>query len=396
MIYALEGLRGLAALAVALFHGWTSVLSRPFDQGWLCVDLFFVISGFVMSHVYRDRIGTGAQAVQFAVRRFGRLYPLHFATLFAYIACEASLQLAKPVAGLFGHATNPIRLDLVERWSLLSNLLLLHGMGIPGERVYNNASWSISTEIWAYALFALTTLAMRPRLRTLAWVGLALIGLASLFHAYRDVDSVNSGVYFFRCMYGFFLGALMPILRGRLRDPGRWLGALQVASLAACLAAFATVGDHFEVRYIAPLAFAALTYLLSFDRGIVAFALRHPWAQSLGKLSYSIYLTHALILIFFDPVGEALTDPSSSLLKIAYVAVVLGVSHLTYRWIEDPWRIRFQNLSNRLIPARDVGGGSLHRLQPGQATHAVEEPQLAHLSRPRPSGIHDIGAGPTD
>lgn len=346
MIYALEGLRGIAALVVSLFHGWDSTITALFAQGWLCVDLFFVISGFVMAHVY-GQLSTGAQATSFAIKRIGRLYPLHLATLAGFIACEAALQLAKPLAGMAGHDTNPVTLDLVEGWSLLSNLLLLHGMGLPGARVYNNASWSISTELWACALFAVSCLLFRGRSRMFAWAALSVAGLV-IFMSFGEVDSVNSGAYFFRCVYGFFLGALLPSLQGGRASPRPAIvGCMQAAAIAGTVIAFATVGQVFAVRYVAPLVFALLVYSVSFDRGPLASLLRVPVFQLLGRLSYSIYMTHSLVLVFFNPLGSALAEPCRSLLNVVYVIVVLGISALTHRWIEEPWRKRFQVYAQR-------------------------------------------------
>lgn len=75
MIFALEGLRGIAALLVALYHAGRLTLR---DVGlvynaWLCVDVFFVVSGFVMSHVYGRKLARGTELASFLVKRVGRL-----------------------------------------------------------------------------------------------------------------------------------------------------------------------------------------------------------------------------------------------------------------------------------------------------------------------------------
>lgn len=348
MVYALEGMRGMAALAVALFHGWPALVTAPFGQAWLCVDMFFVISGFVMSHAYGEHLSTGSDVASFAIRRFGRLYPLHLATLIAYIACTLALQAVKPIASAFGYATNAMNLDLIEGWSLLYNLLLVHGMGLRGDLVYNNASWSISTEIWAYVLFGATVFFLRGRVRIAAWAALAALGLIVLASA-RDLGNVNSGIYFFRCLYGFFLGALLPLLQQQGRRPSAtFLTVLQAVAVATTLAVFAAAGRFPQMLYVGPAVFALLVYSLSFDAGPIAGVLRLRPFQLLGSLSYSVYLTHGVLLIFFNPLGQHLPEPYSSLLKGVYVVTLFGMSMLTFHWIEDPWRRRFQSYSKRL------------------------------------------------
>src|SRR5262245_62777512 len=88
---ALDSWRGIAALLVALHHFSASgaICASGLVQGaWMCVDFFFVLSGFVIAANYRDRLARGFSAMHFMLLRWGRLYPLHVATLMAYIAIE--------------------------------------------------------------------------------------------------------------------------------------------------------------------------------------------------------------------------------------------------------------------------------------------------------------------
>jgi peptidoglycan/LPS O-acetylase OafA/YrhL len=347
MVFALEGLRGIAALMVALYHGWDSAITGPLHGGWLSVDLFFVISGFVMVHVYRDQLATGTQVASFALRRFGRLYPLHLVTLFAFIGCEMVLQLAKPVATIFGKGTNPANFDLVEGWSLVSNLLLLNGFTQAGGRAYNVPSWSISTEIWTYALFAATVFLLHGRKRILAWALLAIFALACWLLI--PPTKVGQGAdNLCRCVYGFFLGAMLPMLRAKMNPSARELVLLQALGAVATVLAFYAADRWAQVKFAAPVGFALLVLSVSFGRGPLDAFLRLRPLQRLGLLSYSVYMVHYPLLVLVNPVGMALPDPYSSLLRVGYVALLLVLSEFTYRWIEDPWRHRFQGYAQRL------------------------------------------------
>jgi peptidoglycan/LPS O-acetylase OafA/YrhL len=114
-----------------------------------------------------------------------------------------------------------------------------------------------------------------------------------------------------------------------------------VVGAAASLAVFFTVDRFDAVKLLAPLSFAVLVLGVSFDRGPVATVLRRPALQTLGRLSYSVYMTHVLLLMLLAPLADALAEPYRSAAKLGYVVLVLLVSERTYRWIEAPWRTRF-------------------------------------------------------
>src|SRR5436190_15498959 len=88
---ALDGLRGVCAVMVVLFHGaFNSHLHDLLliQRGWLFVDFFFVLSGFIIADVYGEKIRQGVDFIQFVALRLGRLYPLHLFVLSLYIAYE--------------------------------------------------------------------------------------------------------------------------------------------------------------------------------------------------------------------------------------------------------------------------------------------------------------------
>lgn len=358
MIYSLEGLRGIAALIVALFHGngWSSVFTTwPLVRnGWVFVDLFFVISGFVMSHVYRHQLNSRANVVSFLIKRFGRLYPLHIVMLFAFIACEYALQIVKLAAAHAGHpiGSNSPTFDLIKPWSLLSNILLLHSMGLPGERAYNAPSWSISTEVWAYVAFALSVWLVgsgEGRRRVLLWIALSLFGLSVCLSLRRPSIDITTDFGWFRCIYGFFLGALLPPIRDRLSSAAgsRMVSLAQIATLILSIACVWIADQTPSITFALPIVFATLVLSLSFDSNLVAKWLHWSPVQTLGRLSYSIYMVHYSLLVFMNPLGEKLHEPYRSMLRIVYVALLLLAAHLTYRTIEVPWRERFRLYAGR-------------------------------------------------
>ena len=147
------GLRGLAALIVLFFHLRTPVgieltfgMADPFSMfGWMGVDMFFVLSGFILSHVYSDQFSdtlSRADLRSFAVSRFSRIYPLHFVTTFLMLlayATAVSVGTAPTETGGYNPSSVILSLLLVQEW---------FGVTAP-----NPGSWSISIELINYIVF---------------------------------------------------------------------------------------------------------------------------------------------------------------------------------------------------------------------------------------------------
>jgi peptidoglycan/LPS O-acetylase OafA/YrhL len=156
----LTPLRGIAALLTVIFHvdlflGGGNVLLKFKDsflinRMYLMVDFFFVLSGFIMCHVYAKRFITSVSTNEFkrfTIARFARVYPLHLFTLLYCILLYSLFLLAG------GVDTSPISLVSNDFKTIPSHLLLLHSMNVNEWFTWNNASWSISTEWWMYMLF---------------------------------------------------------------------------------------------------------------------------------------------------------------------------------------------------------------------------------------------------
>src|SRR6516162_4403834 len=166
---ALTGIRALAALLVLGMHTEQNVPSGLdsllpfFARGYLGVDFFFVLSGFIITHVYFARLASASRsAVQiFLWHRFIRLYPVHITVLAGLVAIVS-------VAGAAGFTLNN-----PQEWQwndLFWQLTLLHAWGVTASPGWNAPSWSISAEWFAYLLFPLLAPA-------LMWVRGRAIGL---------------------------------------------------------------------------------------------------------------------------------------------------------------------------------------------------------------------------
>ena len=145
----LTSLRFFAALWVVAYHYWPSLTGGYpvlVDKGYLGVELFFVLSGFILAHVYLDDAGAGRLNYgRFLWARLARIYPVHLVTL-AAIGLMGALALA------LGY---PMRHQVIV-WSVLpQTLLLIHAWGTASVSAWNHPSWSISAEWFAYVFFPL-------------------------------------------------------------------------------------------------------------------------------------------------------------------------------------------------------------------------------------------------
>ncbi|WBJ98774.1 acyltransferase family protein [Methylocystis parvus] len=347
---ALDGLRGVAALAVIFYHApWTTHFSNleATRNAYLAVDFFFILSGFVIAANYARNIADGRDLRVFLTKRFFRLYPLHFAILAALVGLEilkwaAQSGRASDVAPF----TGPNSLSL-----LFENLLMLQGLGLESRLGWNPPAWSVGAECVAYLLFAAAAIAGQVR-RSASVVAICVLSLGAylliaLFQKTLDATFIFGLV---RCVAGFSLGVAV-----WLYSPAAWRAAPLVATVAALLAlTVAALAPGGETVAIIPL-FVALTASLQYDRGLLAERLSTPAIQFLGRASYSIYLTHMPIFYIFTIVlkrvghvpfhagahGQILDIGSpwtGDLLFAGVVGVTLMTSWATYRLIEEPGR----------------------------------------------------------
>src|SRR5450432_578292 len=228
----LTPMRGIAALLTVIFHidlfmggalvhpTATSILGRMY----LMVDFFFILSGFIMCYVYGNRF-TGrvgkTDFKKFTIARFSRVYPLHFVTLVFTI-------IMLFIFGLLGVPKNPILQVNNNAYSVLTNLLLLHSMNFHNWFTWVHASWSISTEWWAYMIFPFLVapfFRLKSRVKVIicilcvvgyvctSWFLAPLVTTPAEFHWSRvkPTDWSLNLAYeygFARCICGFVLGMM--------------------------------------------------------------------------------------------------------------------------------------------------------------------------------------------
>lgn len=350
---SLTGIRGVAAMAVMLYHipqqpAFAAFRIALFDRAYLCVDLFFVLSGFVMAIGYRDiaaTLPTAARYGAFLRHRLARVFPLHLVVTLAF--------LARAMVDMSGDGGRPGAFDVV------ANLLMIQSWGLGTVALAGN-SWSVSTEWVAYLLFPLIAIGAASRLRpglAIAAVGLlTLVALSGIgIKGPMDVVQRTSILPVLRCLGGFTLGvrahhvADHPAVRARLRGDA----AFAIVCALIALAFLVPEGDLIVVPLL-PLLILCCFYEGRAVRTILA----NPVAMRLGVISYSLYLWHPLFRdIAARIVGMLHGSGVTQFDALAYLALIAGTllfCELSYRVIEMPGH-RFI-LWRAIRPSRSVGG----------------------------------------
>lgn len=356
-------MRGIAALIVALYHLGIGVeYVSPIRNGYLFVDLFFVLSGFIMCAAYGSRLRSGEDVRVFMIRRIGRLVPLLIFSTLAFVLAANLIVLLKRMATEFGYASllrNPNALEwlIPNAAEIISTVTLTFSMGVFDDLILNTPSWSISVEFYAYVLFALLCLWLTGSRRLLAFSTAGVIGLVVTVWASVSVHdclrlegcmSLTYDFGFARAVYSFFLGTLAYYASRKMRTG---YVSMQLAALAMLTLVFGIVDSSPGIAFILPLVFALLVLSVCTDAGPIARFLKPRPFQLLGLWSYSIYLMHMPLLLFFESLSTRLNGSGASAITlVTYVTMLLVISAWTYRHIEDPLRGWFNKLASRQIP----------------------------------------------
>jgi len=365
-VLSLDSVRGIAAVTVVVHHvilmpTFLAAFSSPswvdcsfFRSGGFLVDLFFVLSGMVMSMSYVQSDFGRFSLREFMVRRFARIYPLHFVMLIALLLFRL-LRIGLLSLGVI--AAVPVAFEVNNAYSFILNVFLLHSLGFLDYLNWNAPSWSISVEFYTYLVFGLIVLGAQ-RLGSLRWlyVSAAVFAVVSwlTLAAWIRLKEIDTQADFglLRCFTSFFLGVLtvkaVSYVPRTMSSMAK--GAFQFAALLVVVVNVCVIESWPWLSYLVPLTFAVfLGALLAFpDAAVLPRLLATKTLVWAGKRSYSIYMVHAFVILLAEYGIRALGHRPINWLDTIYpglaatlnlvvlIAAVLALSDLTYRWVEIP------------------------------------------------------------
>ena len=385
---ALTALRFIAASCIVLHHlrGSFGIATNAYASLNLgaAVSFFFVLSGFVLAYAYPS-LRNSSEAFAFVVRRWFRIWPLHFACLLILLALMPEL-LANAARSLQG-------------WlELLSNICLLQAWVPPSSFYFsfNTVSWSISVEWFFYLAFPfLLYLMLRansvwiPLL--VAFLPLAVILILSAVSGVPDYSGAENQLTTHGLIYigpwarllEFAVGIALQVGRKNRRDlsgaMARRIWLLQLLSLAMAawfVAKGGTLGLQSCMPHLVAIWFdysgglpiwALVIWSFSFSGAWPAALLSNRVLVALGEASFAIYLVHFSI-------GHAATRGFCRLLQIEnsnlqlalYLFLVIGVSFCLYYAIERPGMAVGKLLANRIYPGRSLPNPELQAASVGE------------------------------
>jgi peptidoglycan/LPS O-acetylase OafA/YrhL len=351
-IDSLTSLRGLAALWVVVLHfnddlGRLLPGLRAFDSlivvGYLAVPYFFVLSGFVLAYNYAAefRHVSLPSYVSFMRRRWLRIYPVHFVTLLGVLAMVL-------VSSHLGVTIN--RQDKFSAFDFVLNLFLVQTWVPHYTLNWNNPAWSISSEWFAYLLFPLLCVGLN-RLSSTRLAGLAIVGwLVSVGFFVWGIGMPFSELV--EVAPTFVTGCAIALYLSRrtgVTALPRFVPDLLVMAIVCTplmLAAGPGEGNTWKSQLVIALLvtfFVATIYCF----GSLGNSCSRLWRSRpliyLGEVSYSLYMTHALVLMAMPKLLPSVRYADSSLrvrllVVAAYVALVAGATLATYYLVENPAR----------------------------------------------------------
>lgn len=339
-IVYLTVLRGIASLWVGLHHAIISfkhmnthslkILSVIAYKGWLGVDLFFILSGFILAYAYQNKVLTfnWQHLWDFFVNRLIRILPVHFFVMLTFGGIVAFLIKVK------------IFKDVSEQFTLnnfLEQFFLLHGIGLFFPQGWNVPTWSISSELLAYSLFPLFFL-VAVRINSIwkeisslifIFVGTVILGWF-----------LNNGTKFMldyhltsvRVLSEFLMGILLYRLYIRVKKHSLFLLPAILALCCLILQPFFITNSFYDFLYL--IYFLVIIFCLA----LVPRVHKIPFFCYLGEISYSFYLIHSITIIGLNQllIKASITTIHPLIILALFFALSLSAATILYEYVEVP------------------------------------------------------------
>jgi len=331
--------------AFLVFHGFPRLIdtniSSIIPNGYLWVDFFFILSGFVICHVYGEKLKPRNWSIvkKYLWARFSRLYPLHAFIMIIFVIRLAILIYAFPDYAAENWANNATIFNFLVYFFFLQTTRIIENIA------WNVPSWSIAAEWWTYiiAVILIPFLNKGNYLKITIFTILALLGLLTISILESGLDTIfEFGTL--RCVFGFTIG--IGIYQAykiyRVRE-SIWNKDFMIYITVLC----SLLVLHFDLYDVIVIPFFSMFILsASLNKGVPCKLLNTKPMVFLGDISYSIYLIHVFWLtiwwmwldLYFIPTNPGVMP--SALNHLTWLTTIFGIiiysSYLTYHYVELP------------------------------------------------------------
>ncbi|WP_126174428.1 acyltransferase family protein [Altericroceibacterium xinjiangense] len=347
-LLSIEGLRFISSVAIVYTHlSMYPMGGQPLGGGLrIFVDLFFVISGIVITTAYGSRVGTLPEYGLYLQRRFARLYPLHFATMMVFLGIAALAWAGKI------QVNNP---DKYDPQQFLLYMTLTQAWFGNGSIAWNAVSWSISAELVAYILFPALLLILRGGAFRGASAVFAMLAVAVLLARLlldQEVTLLASKVSWLRCIPSFAAGIWLAHNQASVGKIGGTAGRLLLYGGSGLLVGKLAFDLPELVGLMAVWGLVAGAYACDLH-GVRTLPSINA-ISSQGRLTYSLYLIHPIVgtiwMSFLAPkVGGVIFYNMWVDVAVGF-ALTFIISHFSFVYFEEPFR---KLLGRPVFRARD-------------------------------------------
>lgn len=356
-IPAFSGLRFLVIIFLCLHHfdtfnelqvaGWADIM-RLFTEGYLSVNFFFILSGFVIQYSSGEKLQKGIiNAKDFWFYRIAHLWPTYLLALTAALIVYAS-------SNVFVHLTN------IPFWC---HVFALQSW-IPDSYFafqFNGAAWSVSTELFFYLMFPFLV-QLKKRYRNILMLGIWGVVLLNII-VMKANSPIAGWIYYINPVFrlaefllGVFLcdmykkGCFEPLDRKKATI----LECISILILicAVCIAMSTNIGWEWRWQVFYTIPTAILIYVFSFSRGYISIILGGKFARFLGELAFPIYLIHQICINIVKKVSILYLTDCSSIMLVGGLGIIISIllaipihfwfakplNHVLRKW----WREHFQ------------------------------------------------------
>ncbi len=347
-IVPLTSLRGIAALWVVILHFKLlaseycidfGLFSKVIDKGYMGVDFFFILSGFIISYVYMDKLSQPSikKIFKYLIFRLGRIYPLHFFIILIYVFCIYGLKIK--LAGLYTSHTLILNLFNVHGWEFVFT---------DTSQSWNNPSWTISTEWFSYLLFPLLAFFIY-RIKSIYANIFLIIFLSSIMFLYcKDNGFLNLNLFMkgiiARTAWEFICGMCLFNIYLAVKNQRHNYDHLFSTSCFILLLIILFFKNTLLKDFICVFLLGLSILFSSKSSNFIKTALSSVLMKWLGINSYSIYMIHFICLLIFKLKFQDFGIHSRLFATGIYISIILLLAHFLYTFVEKPCRDYFRNL----------------------------------------------------